>query len=344
MSKSFVLITAMPPTKGHLQLIQFANNISDTTHVIVATQPDEPYTLQRYESVRQACAGMKRTFVFHYNKEVNQDPNSIGFWDRWKGILYGFGMRPGDYFVASESYGVKLAEVTKTKFIPYDINRDVINIKAKTVRWFPQAFFKYMLPEFQQIIRPTITLFGAESTGKTKLAKRLAKEWDTWYLFEWARPYLETCGNEISVDSMNDIWLGQRALQLQAKSLYDKMAVIQDTDLFSTVGYWNMYTKDHRDFPDTPKELIYDAMGLKSDLYLICPSNIPFEPDPLRYGGEVRESTDQFWINLCEQYNLNYKVLTESYFDDRVYEAGMYIGDLWDKINKSLYYERQFNE
>ncbi|MNV84432.1 hypothetical protein D3C71_1783050 [compost metagenome] len=40
-------------------------------------------------------------------------------------------------------------------------------------------------------------------------------------------------------------------------------------------------------------------------------SGIRFTPDPLRYGGEIRESTDQFWIDLLEEYGCNYYVVKD---------------------------------
>jgi hypothetical protein len=86
-----------------------------------------------------------------------------------------------------------------------------------------------------------------------------------------------------------------------------------------------------------------DALDNKSDLYLIAPSNIPFEADPLRYGDGERESSDQFWIDLCEDYGLNYKVLTSSNRGDRILEAADHVGVLLQGIKDSLHYERTFN-
>src|SRR5690606_28700585 len=82
---------------------------------------------------------------------------------------------------------------------------------------------------------------------------------------------------------------------------------IQDTDLFSTVGYWEMWDKD-----SMPQSLLEDARDRKSDLYVVLSSDIPFEPDPLRYGGNTRESTDQYWIDLCEREELPYVYITET--------------------------------
>jgi hypothetical protein len=36
---------------------------------------------------------------------------------------------------------------------------------------------------------------------------------------------------------------------------------------------------------------------------------IPFEADPLRYGGDKRESGMQYWIDLLEEFKLPYYVV-----------------------------------
>jgi len=133
---------------------------------------------------------------------------------------------------------------------------------------------------------------------------------------------------------------GQLALQKHgATNITDSPVLFQDTDLFSTVGYWGLWKPEHN-----INELILDAADNKSDLYLIAPSNIPFESDPLRYGGDERESADQYWIDLCESYGLNYRVLTSSSRGDRLIEASRYVKELLDEnIVKPLQYERKFN-
>lgn len=75
--------------------------------------------------------------------------------------------------------------------------------------------------------------------------------------------------------------------------------IIQGADL-STLGYRELCDPAH-----VPPDLAADARASRSDLYIVCPS-IPFEPDPLRY---ERESTDQYWINLLERFELPYAVL-----------------------------------
>lgn len=163
----------------------------------------------------------------------------------------------------------------------------------------------------------TVTVFGAESTGKTTLSKQLAAALGTTWKHEFARDYLEQTGNAVTTRSMLDIWFGQRTLQ-QKLSAND--IVIQDTDLFSTVGYWQLPHVEP-EIGRCPEPLIEDACRLQSDLYIITKSNIPFEHDPLRFGGDRRESDDSYWIDICERYELPYIVLHDSDAHGRVAES-----------------------
>ena len=78
-----------------------------------------------------------------------------------------------------------------------------------------------------------------------------------------------------------------------------------------------------------PQALIDDALADRSDLYLITPCNIPFEPDPLRYGGGVRETTDAFWIDFAERYALSFRVVAAASGGDRLAEAAARARDLF---------------
>jgi nicotinamide riboside kinase len=201
-----------------------------------------------------------------------------------------------------------------------------------------------------------VTIFGAESTGKSRLTGNLRfhhlteKNRDLWdenelklfpechTLPEYARSYLENTENVITEKSMTAIWKGQAALQRMP--FLDHPVIIQDTDLFSTVGYW-----EHMRYPisrqglNPPEALYDDARALKSDLYLLTPSNVDFEPDPLRYGGDHREIPDLHWANLCCKHELNWQWL-KCEPHERIDTAAQLIKDAMFEKFKKIAYER----
>lgn len=334
---AFVLLTAMPPTKGHLHLIEFAAQLAPT-HVILCTQPGEPYADERHTALYQATAHLNVT-IHRIHRTLPQEPeNNPGFWGMWANFLHSYGFMAGDYVVASEPYGKRLAEEVDGVFMPYDIERSLYPAKATLVREQPRAHFDWVLPEFQRHLRKTVTFFGAESTGKTSLSRRIAKDMDGHWAFEWARPYLENVENVITQKSMVEIWQGQKALQNQMRTRIDKPFIFQDTDLYSTLGYWENWSLD-----TVPVGLGIDAHALRSDLYIITRSNIPFEKDPLRYGGDKRETSDEFWIDLANAEGLNVVVLEEKGWTARINEAKSVISSFYNETS-IINYKRKGRE
>jgi len=340
MTRAYVLMTAMPPTVGHLHLVQFANALADETVVIVCTQPDEPYHHERYMSMVEATKNMSHVRVAHLHRTLEQDPSAEGFWPMWDRIMQSYGFQPGDIAVSSEPYGATLAQRLGGIFMPYDPARQLYYVKATNIRNNMVDYFHDILPEFQPFVRQTVTFFGAESTGKTTLSEKMSRVMNGHWLFEYARPYLETVGSDLDLIKMYNIWKGQAALQAHARDWTGKPWIVQDTDLFSTVGYWQMWESR---FGCTSPQLITEARNMASDLYIMTPSNIAFEADPLRYGGDVREGSDEYWEKVLADNGLNYVVLESNHPVDRVYEAEAVMKNHMSKVAATLFYERQAN-
>ena len=320
MKEAFVVMTALPPTVGHLELIKYASALMSYSSlyyrdynvtVLVCTQPGEPFAEERFSSLREASerAGLGNVRVHHYHKTIPQEPgnNPEAFWDMWADILSSYGYQMGDYLVSSELYGVEMARQLDGIYMPFDIDRRIEPTKATSIRKDPRFYFQDILPEFRPFLRKTVTFFGAESVGKTTTSYVVAAMHRNKFLHEWARPYLEAVGPQLTREKMMRIYAGQRALQTYGQRDTSTEFIIQDTDLFSTVGYWELWEPE-----SMPKSLLTDARMLQSDLYVILTSDIPFERDPLRYGGDIRETPDQYWIDLCARENLPYVIITDT--------------------------------
>lgn len=309
MPNAIVLMTALVPTIGHKYLIDFAKNLVGTgsVHVILGSLDREPVNGElRYQALLDTYSRTGRVKIHHLHRDVPQEPSEHpDFWAVWRDIVREFvDVQPNDYFVASELYGMDMANVLGCKFMPCNRYRETIPIKGSTVRTNLLGHFDYILPAFQPYLRKTITIFGAESCGKTTMTKRLARDMNGHFVPEWAREYLETVGSEVTDKRMRTIIRGQAALQRTAQNdLLDKPFIFQDTDLFSTLGYYGLWDGGTDHDVDLCE---YLAKQLKSDFYIVMNDGIPFEPDPLRYGVDKRESTANYWIDLLKQFNLPY--------------------------------------
>lgn len=257
----------------------------------------------------------------------------------WQSMMYEFGVTSNDCIVASERYGKKLANITGAQFYPYDIDRALNPTKATRIRNDPVAHFDNIIPEFQPYMRTRITVFGAESTGKTTLSRELAETLGATWIFEYARPYLEETINEITYDSMAAIWRGQKALQAQARQISASPYIIQDTDLFSTVGYWQFPHWQPAIGP-CPDDLIRDALLDKSDLY--CDKKVIFHLNQIRcamvgINAKVPMTTGSVF---AKKYDLPYVVIETNDRDDRRCIALEHIQKTARERTDRLWYDR----
>lgn len=339
MPKAIVLMTALVPTIGHKYLIDFAKNLvgMGELHVIVGTMDREPVDGGlRYQSFLDTYRNNGRVTIHRLHRDVPQEPSEhTDFWNIWRDIVREFvDVKPDDYFVASELYGMDMANVLGCKFMPCNRYRETVPVKGTDVRQDLLGNFDSILPEFQKHIRKTVTIFGAESCGKTTMTRALSKELNGYFVPEWAREYLETVGPEVTDDRMRAIVEGQAALQKTAKNdLFNKPFVFCDTDLFSTLGYYRLWGGGTDHAVDLCE---YLAKQLKSDFYIVMNDQIQFEADPLRYGGDKRESGMQFWIDLLEEYKLPYYVVKSDGRHHQRAEVARFLTTWYDEQTKHI--------
>lgn len=312
MARALIMMTALVPTTGHADLIEFAAGLDvDAVDVMVNTRSFEPVPGPwRGEALAEHFDGEPRVTVRQTeDDDAPQEPQGTddeAFWAWWKEKTFATfpeARQAGyDFVVASEGYGARLAEEFEAVFLPYDIDRTLNPARGRDVRTHLWEQWEHVLPAIRRHLGVTITLFGQESVGKTTTSRALSARWgQKSFLHEWARPYLEFEGGDLTQEQMLAIEQGQAALQrmFQKKALYP--VTVQDTDLFSTVGYYDICDGDMEMSDSLPQV----AADLASDRYYVLPDNIPFEPDVLRYGGDRRQSSMAFWLDLAEQHGLD---------------------------------------
>jgi HTH-type transcriptional repressor of NAD biosynthesis genes len=238
-----------------------------------------------------------------------QNPEDMpeGFWEWWREEINRVFPEAGNhwkYVVASEPYGQQVADSLGARFMPYDIARELNPARGSDARRDPWTNWQSILPETRARFMLKATMFGQESVGKTTLSRLVSEELGVNWIPEYARPYLETVGEEVTITAMENIHAGQAALQKSSFARAANPALILDTDLFSTVGYYEIM-----EVAEVPQACIIDAKRLASDVYYVLPDDIPFEEDILRYGGDHRESERDFWIDLLKKFNQTYEIV-----------------------------------
>jgi NadR type nicotinamide-nucleotide adenylyltransferase len=131
----------------------------------------------------------------------------------------------------------------------------------------------------QGVIR--VCFHGAESTGKSTLAKRLAEEFCCPWVPEFGRAYCEERGVELTMADLLAIAEGQDA-SMRAASASGPDLLILDTDPLMTAAWAEML------FGTVPDALLRYT---KAEHYLLFAPDVPWHPDGTRLFGapEQRE-------------------------------------------------------
>ena len=118
-----------------------------------------------------------------------------------------------------------------------------------------------------------VVLFGPESTGKTTLSKQLARHYNTVWVPEYAREYLQDKWNNFRKTCENSdllpIAIGQMKLENALAKKADKI-LICDTDLLETKVYSEEYYGGFVD-PDLEKAAKTNTYDLYLQPILILP-------------------------------------------------------------------------
>ncbi|KIO53650.1 DUF4301 family protein [Flavobacterium hibernum] len=132
-----------------------------------------------------------------------------------------------------------------------------------------------------------IALFGPESTGKTTLAKQLAEYYETEWIPEFARDYLQEKWEENQhicvADDMLPIAYGQVALENQ-KLAVAKKYLFCDTNLMVTKVFSEMY------YGFCDPLLNEAALEHEYDLFFLTDIDVPWEKDDIRDTPDGRET------------------------------------------------------
>lgn len=121
-----------------------------------------------------------------------------------------------------------------------------------------------------------VCIFGPESTGKTTLCQRLAQHFQTSWVPEYARTYLESRQQPFALGDVEPIARGQ--LQWEAEQMERAQRVLFcDTDLLTTT-IWS-----HWFFAECPSWVSEQARLQHFDLTLLMEVDVPWVADSVRY-------------------------------------------------------------
>jgi NadR type nicotinamide-nucleotide adenylyltransferase len=304
MTTGLVLGKFYPLHRGHQLLVSFAQAYVDELTILVESTRQE--TIPGLKRVEWMRALFPNSRVLHLTDENPQSPaEHPDFWSIWLRSIRKHLPAGPDYVFASEEYGDPLANILGAKFIPCNIERDIIPVSGTIIRADPLANWEY-LPE---VVRPyflkRICIVGGESSGKSTLAQALASEFNTKHVPEYARIYLERRGGLCEKSDMLPIARGQIALEAAIAREANRF-LISDTDaLLSQV--WSQFL-----FNEVSPELQALADTQHFDLYLLLAPDLPWVADSVRYLPHQRQEFFEQCRNLLDRTKRPYVIISGS--------------------------------
>ena len=146
-----------------------------------------------------------------------------------------------------------------------------------------------------------VGIIGPESTGKSSLARYLARRYNGTYIPEYAREYVERKGStEVTWDELCEI---ARYQIEELESLSGEAIYFFDTELIVT-KVWFDYA-----FGRVPEWLNEAICHYPMDVYLLTYPDLPWIPDPARSNG-----SDAIRLELFLRYESEIQALNIPYY------------------------------
>ena len=239
MIKAFVFGKFFPFHKGHEAMIHFALNKCDFLTVLICCSDKEDVSASLRKSwIEKSFANQKnievKTFDYLESELPNTSQTSEEVSKIWSAV---FKTLFPDYslLITSEEYGNFVAEFMNMKHIPFDIPKILFPVSATDIRENLFANWIFLPDSVKETYAIKVVILGTESTGKTTLARSLAKYFDCSLVLEAARDLIQN-SNNFTFDDLHLV-AKEHAKQIDTAVIGNSPLVIIDTDIHTTKSY-----------------------------------------------------------------------------------------------------------
>ncbi len=292
--RGLVIGKFLPPHQGHLALIAFGARQCD--ELIVSVSAGEGYAIPTALRLQWLTELVKPWPHVKVKPLVDDFDDSTLPWDqRTKAWATAINLAYGsiDRVFSSEEYGEAFARNLGAQHVTFDRGRHQVPVSASMIREKPFRHWRFIPPVVRPYFVKKICFFGAESTGKSTIAKKMAARYQTVSVPEVAREMITS--NDFTVDDIIRIGYAQTQRVVDMAAVANKV-LFCDTDVITTEVYSQHY------LGVTPEVLFDLEKQVKYDLYFFLDIDVPWVADGLRGLGDRRqEMSDRFMTELTRR-------------------------------------------
>jgi len=147
-----------------------------------------------------------------------------------------------------------------------------------------------------------VTLTGTESTGKSTLAEKLSIYYKTFHVPDYSRYYIDQLTHQYG--KMDVLEIAHGIIEQEDRMIRNAQRVFfSDNDLFN-IKIWLQYYKW-----EIPEWLEEQIMKRKSDLYLLCDTDLPWVADDQRANPHDREELQNRFKTELKNAGVNFQLV-----------------------------------
>jgi HTH-type transcriptional regulator, transcriptional repressor of NAD biosynthesis genes len=217
---------------------------------------------------------------------------------------------PPDVVFTSERYGNAWARAMGAEHVLVDRRRRTVPISATRIRRDPQRHFGYLSRGARAHYVKRVCLLGAESTGKTTLARALADHYGTvWnpefgHVYSWFRSEPAEDWSTWTTAELVEVAQIQNWYE-DFLGAYANRVLFCDTNAWTTGLFHELYLGRRTADIDRLADREYD-------LYIVCDPATPFAQDEFgtRRDGPHRTSMHEAYVRHLEEIGASYVVVS----------------------------------
>ena len=178
------------------------------------------------------------------------------------------------HFYSSEFYGDHMSRALGAVNRLVDPSRAVVPVSATEIRQNPFSFRSYLHPRVYRDLIVNIVFLGAPSTGKTTIAERLARDYETVWMPEYGREYWDEhqVNRRLSLSQLEEI--AEKHLQREDELLSQaNRFLFTDTNALTT----SIFARHYHNATTPRLEELATRASTRYDLVFVCDDDIPYD-------------------------------------------------------------------
>ncbi|HLC78074.1 MAG TPA: multifunctional transcriptional regulator/nicotinamide-nucleotide adenylyltransferase/ribosylnicotinamide kinase NadR [Candidatus Nanoarchaeia archaeon] len=310
----------LPFHLGHVYFIVAASNMVDELYVILSSSKNRDKQLCEREGIKYISDEIRFSWIGEAVNNLNNiklirieddqwDENYD--WDSGADMIKKAIGKPIDFVFSSETtYNEHFKRnYPNAKHVIIDAGRNVVSISGTNLRKNLYTHWD-KLPEYvRKNFVKKVVIVGTESSGKSTLAKKLAKLYNTNFVEEVGRKYCDKYSNHLTKEMFNLIAM-EHFMEQEEKATNSDKVLFVDTEAVVTQFYLNKY------FPGEKFPLIEEIIKIQNyDLVLYLEPDIEWVDDGLRFEreAEIRRQNNEEMKKMFSERGINFVSISGDY-------------------------------